>query len=156
MDLPANPVISYKISSVLLLLKSDFSQAQETFCSIQCGKCIIVNDRIFFPMFLTGFTNHLLITFHLRRCQYHIKVINDLRQFCITVGFPCLHHTPWAFPCFSCPRCNHSAGYAVSTNKQNPHYIIPFLCYIFDEFIIHYFQTYIYPPSFLPTRKGMD
>ena len=74
----------------------------ETFCSIQCGKCIIVNDRIFFPMFLTGFTNHLLITFHLRRCQYHIKVINDLRQFCITVGFR-VYIIPLGFSCFSCP-----------------------------------------------------
>ncbi len=51
-------------------------------------------------MFLTGFTNHLLITFHLRRCQYHIKVINDLRQFCITVGFRVYIIPPWAFPAF--------------------------------------------------------
>ena len=49
------------------------------------------------------------------------------------------------------------AGNLLASDKeQNPHYIIPFLCYIFDKFIIHYFQTYIYPPSFLPTRKGMD
>ena len=54
-------------------------------------------------MFLTGFTNHLLITFHLRRCQYHIKVINDLRQFCITVGFR-VYIIPLGFSCFSCPR----------------------------------------------------
>ena len=105
-------------------------------------------------MFLTGFTNHLLITFHLRRCQYHIKVINDLRQFCITVGFRVYFNAilKELQKDKNYDRIVISEDLEAFTNTQYSQ-IDKF---IFDKFIIHYFQTYIYPPSFLPTRKGMD
>ena len=105
-------------------LAGPFSQKMQKFMQNPYMHALQVCFTIILPMIMVGslasLADHFLIALHLRRCQYHIKIIDDLGQLCIAVGLR-FHVISLGFPCFSCARCNHATGNTVSTDKQNSH-----------------------------------